>query len=62
MNPDDAVKVPEGVASAMSNLSREQQNEFARLLATMTHEETDPSRRAFSEKLPDSLGPLEKAV
>ncbi|PBC93724.1 hypothetical protein BX281_1574 [Streptomyces sp. Ag82_O1-15] len=62
MDPDDAVKVLEGVAHVVSKLSREQQDEFLGLLATMAREESDPSRRAFLEEFPDGFGLVEDAV
>ncbi|MFE9453458.1 hypothetical protein [Streptomyces sp. NPDC006739] len=62
MDPDDAVKVLEGVAHVVSKLSREQQDEFLALLATMAREESDPSRRAFLEEFPDGFGLVEGAV
>lgn len=62
MDPDDAVKVLEGVAHVVSKLSREQQYEFLGLLAAMAREEPDPSRRAFLEEFPDGFGLVEDAV
>ncbi|GAA3791842.1 hypothetical protein ACFS5L_06690 [Streptomyces phyllanthi] len=62
MDPDDAVKVLEGVAYIVSNLSREQRDEFLDLLGTMAREEADPSRRAFLEEFPDDFGLVEDAV
>ncbi|MFF4903149.1 hypothetical protein [Streptomyces sp. NPDC001068] len=62
MDPDDAVKVLEGVAHVVSKLSREQQNEFLDLLGAMAVEEADPSRRAFLEQFPDGFGVIEDAV
>ncbi|MEU2680278.1 hypothetical protein ABZ638_25675 [Streptomyces sp. NPDC007107] len=62
MDPDDAVKVLEGVAHVVSKLSREQQGEFLGLLTTMAREEPDPSRRAFLEEFPDGFGLVEGAV
>lgn len=47
---DDAVQVLEGVAHVVSRLTREQQDEFLSLLATMAREESDPSRRVFLEE------------
>ncbi|WP_459740139.1 hypothetical protein [Streptomyces sp. E-15] len=62
MDPDDAVKVLEGVAHVVSKLSREQQDELLGLLATMAREESDPSRRAFLEEFPESFGLVEDAL
>ncbi|MGY3204690.1 hypothetical protein [Streptomyces sp. TE5632] len=62
MDPDDAVKVLEGVAHVVSKLSREQQEEFLDLLGTMAAEEADASRRAFLEEFPDNFGLVEDAA
>jgi hypothetical protein len=62
MDPDDAVKVLEGVAHVVGKLSREQQDEFLDLLGTMAAEEADPSRRAFLEEFPNGFGVIEDAV
>lgn len=62
MDPDDAVKVLDGVAHVVSKLSREQQDEFLGLLATMSRKESDPPRRAFLEAFPDGFGVVEDAV
>ncbi|MFH9980976.1 hypothetical protein ACH4ND_17295 [Streptomyces sp. NPDC017179] len=56
MDPDDAVKVMEGVAHVVGKLSDEQQGEFLSLLEVMAREETDPSRRAFLKGFPDGFG------
>ncbi|MGW3176953.1 hypothetical protein [Streptomyces sp. NPDC001153] len=61
MDPDDAVKVLEGVAYVVSKLSHDQQAEFLDLLETMAREEDDPSRRAFLEEFPDGFGLVEDA-
>ncbi|MEU6847443.1 hypothetical protein ABZ930_36830 [Streptomyces sp. NPDC046716] len=56
MDPDDAVKVLEGVAALVSHLSNDQRNEFMDVLGSMTAEETDPSRREFLEGFPEGFG------
>ncbi|MEU4654971.1 hypothetical protein AB0G32_13665 [Streptomyces sp. NPDC023723] len=62
LDPDDDVKILEGVAHVVSKLSREQQEEFLGLLTTMAREEPDPSRRAFLEEFPDGFGLVRDAV
>ncbi|MFD8381321.1 hypothetical protein ACFV2X_22690 [Streptomyces sp. NPDC059679] len=59
MDPDDALKVLEGVACVVSKLSPGQRNEFLDMLSTMAREESNPSRRAFLEEFPDGFGLLE---
>jgi hypothetical protein len=58
---DDAVQVLEGVAHVVSRLTREQQDEFLSLLATMAREESVPSRRVFLEEFQDGFGLVEDA-
>ncbi|MGW1404333.1 hypothetical protein ACWCRF_38290 [Streptomyces sp. NPDC002405] len=53
MDPDDAVKVSEGVAYVVSKLSGEQRDKFLSLLETITREEAGPSRQTFLEEFPD---------
>lgn len=43
MDPDDAVKVLEGVAHLVAQLSSDQRSEFIDLLGSMATEEADPS-------------------
>ncbi|MFF4667710.1 hypothetical protein [Streptomyces sp. NPDC001282] len=47
MDPDDAVKVLEGVAHLVSKLSSDQRSELIDLLGTMAEAESDPARRDF---------------
>ncbi|MEV6297314.1 hypothetical protein AB0M41_44655 [Streptomyces sp. NPDC051896] len=61
MDPDDAVKVLEGVAYLMSLLSSDQRSEFVDLLGTMAEEESNPSRREFLQSFPEDLGLAEDA-
>ncbi|WP_406424398.1 hypothetical protein OH809_02605 [Streptomyces sp. NBC_00873] len=53
MDPDDAVKVLEGVAHLVSKLSSDQRGELIDLLGTMAESETDPARREFLEGFPE---------
>ncbi|MET8439122.1 hypothetical protein ABZV61_42015 [Streptomyces sp900116325] len=62
MDPDDAVKVLEGVAHLVSKLSSGQRNEFIDLLGTMAEAESDPARREFLEGFPEGFGLLDDAV
>ncbi|MFI6093043.1 hypothetical protein [Streptomyces sp. NPDC051218] len=59
MDPDDAVKVLEGVATVVSQLSSDQRSEFMDLLGSMAAEETDPSRRELLEGFPEGFGLVE---
>ncbi|MEU7576619.1 hypothetical protein AB0B50_03320 [Streptomyces sp. NPDC041068] len=61
MDPDDAVKVLEGVAHLVTRLSSEQQGEFLDLLGTMTEAGTDPARREFLEGFPEGFGLVEES-
>jgi hypothetical protein len=56
MDPDDAVKVLEGVAHLVTQLSSDQRFEFIELLGAMAAEEADPSRREFLEGFPEGFG------
>ncbi|MFG2313104.1 hypothetical protein ACGFS9_31215 [Streptomyces sp. NPDC048566] len=60
MDPDDAVKVLEGVAALVSHLSNDQRREFTDLLGSMAAQETNPSRRAFLEDFPEGFGVVEE--
>lgn len=60
MDPDDAVKVLEGVAHLVTQLSSKQRIEFTELLDAMAAEEPNPSRRAFLEGFPEGFGLLEE--
>ncbi|WP_405722882.1 hypothetical protein [Streptomyces sp. NBC_00046] len=62
MDPDDAVKVLEGVAHLVSKLSSDQRNELIDLLRTMAEAESDPARREFLEGFPEGFGLLDDAV
>ncbi|WP_419992681.1 hypothetical protein [Streptomyces boninensis] len=60
MDPDDAVKVLEGVAHLVTQLSSDQRIEFSDLLGSMAEEEADPSRREFLEGFPEWFGLVEE--
>ena len=62
MDPDDAVKVLEGVAHLVSKLSSDQRNELIGPLGTMAEAESDPARRQFLEGLSEGFGILDDAV
>jgi hypothetical protein len=62
MDPDDAVKVLEGVAHLVSKLSSDQRNELIDLLGTMAEAESDPARREFLEGVPEGFGLLDDVV
>ncbi|MFD9494591.1 hypothetical protein ACFWA1_24295 [Streptomyces sp. NPDC060005] len=61
MDPDDAVKVLEGV-NLVSRLSSGQRSEFIDLLGTMAEAESDPARREFLEGFPKGFRLLDDAV
>ncbi|MET7743360.1 hypothetical protein [Streptomyces sp. NPDC005385] len=56
MDPDDSVKVLEGVGYLVGRLSSDQSSEFLDLLGTMVEEEADPARREFLEGFPEGFG------
>ncbi|MER7351081.1 hypothetical protein ABT390_37375 [Streptomyces aurantiacus] len=60
MDPDDAVKVLEGVAHLVTQLPNDQRIEFIDLLGSMAAEEADPSRREFLEGFPQGFGLVEE--
>ncbi|WP_405828430.1 hypothetical protein [Streptomyces sp. NBC_00105] len=62
VDPDDAVKVLEGVAHLVSKLSSDQRSELIDLLGTMTEAESDPARREFLEGFPEGFRLLDDAV
>ncbi|MFD4945404.1 hypothetical protein ACFVYE_42070 [Streptomyces sp. NPDC058239] len=62
MDPDDAVKVFEGVAHLVSKLSSDQRNELIDLLGTMAEAESDPARREFLEGFSEGFGLRDDAV
>ncbi|WP_234376784.1 hypothetical protein [Streptomyces sp. TP-A0356] len=59
MDPDDAVKVLDGVAHLVGQLSNEQRVEFLDLIGAMAAVETDPERREFLEEFPEGFGLVE---
>ncbi|MFE6940637.1 hypothetical protein [Streptomyces chartreusis] len=59
MDPDDAVKVLEGVAFLMTQLTSDQRIEFIDLLGSMAAEERDASRREFLKGFPEGFGLIE---
>nr|WSX47612.1 hypothetical protein OG409_00630 [Streptomyces sp. NBC_00974] len=61
MDPDDAVKVLEGVAHLFSQLSADQRQELIDLLRVMAEAEPDPARREFMEGFPEGFGLAEDA-
>ncbi|MEE1751413.1 hypothetical protein [Streptomyces sp. SP18CS02] len=61
MDPDDAVKVLEGVAHLFSQLSADQRQELIDLLRGMAEAEPDPARRKFLEGFPEGFGLVEDA-
>ncbi|MFJ6011748.1 hypothetical protein [Streptomyces sp. NPDC092952] len=56
MDPDDAVKVLEGVAHAIGALPDDQREELTALIGQMAAAETDPDRREFLEEFPEGFG------
>ncbi|MFG2440514.1 hypothetical protein [Streptomyces sp. NPDC048508] len=62
MDPDDAVKVLEGVGHLVSELSSGQRSEFVDLLGTMAEAESNPARREFLDGFPEGFGLLDDAV
>ncbi|WP_324607640.1 hypothetical protein [Streptomyces sp. NRRL WC-3742] len=62
VDPDEAVKVLEGVAHVVSKLSSGQRSELIDLLGTMAEADSDPARRVFLEGFPDGFGLLDDAV
>ncbi|WP_308299864.1 hypothetical protein [Streptomyces sp. CJ_13] len=62
MDPDNAVKVMEGVAHLVTKLSSDQRNELIELLGIMAEAESDPARREFLEGFPEGFGLLEDGV
>jgi hypothetical protein len=62
IDPDDAVKVREGVAHLAGKLSSGQRSELIDLLGTMAEAESDPVRREFLELIPEGFGLLDRVV
>ncbi|WP_367048655.1 hypothetical protein [Streptomyces sp. Je 1-332] len=60
MDRDDAVKVLEGVAHLVTQLSSEQRIEFIDLLGSMAAEEAAPSRHEFLAGCPEGCGLVEE--
>ena len=56
MDPDDAVKVMEGVGHVVSTLPNDQRQELIELVGEMAADETNPSRREFLEEFPEGFG------
>ncbi|MFF4319104.1 hypothetical protein [Streptomyces sp. NPDC001568] len=59
MDADDAVKVLEGVAHLVGELSADQRGELGDLLGAMAEAEVDPVRREFLEEFPEGFGLLD---
>ncbi|MFI6287432.1 hypothetical protein ACIBCM_22250 [Streptomyces sp. NPDC051018] len=59
MDPDDAVKVLEGVSHLVGQLSVDQRSEWNDLLRTMAEAESDSARREFLEGFPEGFGLLD---
>ncbi|MGW6979167.1 hypothetical protein ACWGE1_06920 [Streptomyces sp. NPDC054932] len=59
MDPDDVVKVLEGVAHLFSQLSADQRQELIDLVGAMAEAEPDPARREFLEGFPEGFGLVE---
>ncbi|KOU21923.1 hypothetical protein ADK52_22765 [Streptomyces sp. WM6372] len=62
MDPDNAVKVLEGIAHLFTQLSSDQRQELLDLLGAMAAEEPDPDRREFLEGFPEGFGLVEEAI
>lgn len=61
MDPDDAVKVLDGVAYVFSTLPNDQQQELIALVGEMAAAETHPARREFLEEFPEAFGLIDDA-
>ncbi|MDX3539203.1 hypothetical protein PV721_33750 [Streptomyces sp. MB09-01] len=61
MDPDDAVKVLEGVADLFSQLSADQRQELIDLVRATAEAEPDLARREFLEGFPGGFGLVEDA-
>ncbi|MEU2232250.1 hypothetical protein [Streptomyces vietnamensis] len=61
MDPDDAVKVLEGVAHTVSTLPTDQQQELIELVGEMAASETNPARREFLAGFPEGFGLIDEA-
>ncbi|WP_436777615.1 hypothetical protein [Yinghuangia sp. YIM S09857] len=62
MDPDDAVKVLEGVAHRLGGLADDQRDEFLGVVAAIAQAEPGAERRDFIESLPDAFGLLDHGV
>ncbi|MEU9791138.1 hypothetical protein AB0E27_10960 [Streptomyces sparsogenes] len=56
MDPDDGVKVLEGVAHVVSTLPKGQRHELIELVGEMAAAETDSARLEFLEEFPEAFG------
>ncbi|MET9384229.1 hypothetical protein ABZY09_24895 [Streptomyces sp. NPDC002928] len=61
-DPDDAVKILEGVAHLVTRLSSDQRGELIDLLGAMAAAEVNPARREFLEGFPEGFGLLDDAA
>lgn len=61
MDPDDAVKVLEGVAHLVSTLPNDQRQELIALVTEITAAETNAARRDFLKEFPESFGLVDDA-
>ncbi|MEU9717390.1 hypothetical protein [Streptomyces sp. NPDC047976] len=61
MDQDDAVKVMEGVAHAVSTLPSDQRQELIELVGEMASAESNPARREFLDEFPKGFGLIDDA-
>ncbi|MEU8433830.1 hypothetical protein AB0F18_13060 [Streptomyces sp. NPDC029216] len=61
MDPDDAVKVLEGVPHVVSTLPDDQRQGLIELVGEMAAAENNPARRAFLEGFPEGFGLIDDA-
>ncbi|WOX20305.1 hypothetical protein [Streptomyces solicathayae] len=61
MDQDDAVKVMEGVAHAVSTLHSDQRKELIELVSEMAAAESNLARRQFLEEFPEDFGLIDDA-
>ncbi|MEU8528886.1 hypothetical protein AB0C77_25355 [Streptomyces sp. NPDC048629] len=61
MDRDDAVKVMEGVAHAVSTLHSDQRQELIELVSEMAAAESNLTRRQFLEEFPEDFGLIDDA-
>ncbi|MGW0908658.1 hypothetical protein [Streptomyces sp. NPDC002853] len=61
VDPDDAVKVLEGVAHVVSTLPDDQRQELIGLVGEMAAAESDPARREFLAGFPEGFGLIDDA-